>query len=150
MSRDPDRPLEENLDPADWGAIRALGHRMVDGELRLALITSASGRRWVIPKGVIDPGETAAGSAAREALEEAGLLGTLSDEPIGSYTYDKWGGTCRVEVFLMRVDEALDSWPESDIRTREWVSVTTAARRVREVDLKRLIKSVPDLLRGGT
>jgi 8-oxo-dGTP pyrophosphatase MutT (NUDIX family) len=126
-----------------------IGHRMMDGELRLALITSASGRRWVIPKGVIDPGETAAGSAAREALEEAGLIGTLSDEPIGSYTYDKWGGTCRVEVFLMRVDEALDNWPESDIRTREWVSVTTAARRVREIELKKIIRGVPELLRGG-
>jgi glutamate/tyrosine decarboxylase-like PLP-dependent enzyme len=30
MTRDPDRPVEENLDPADWEAIRALGHRMVD------------------------------------------------------------------------------------------------------------------------
>ena len=103
----------------------------------------------MIPKGVIDSGETAAGSAQREALEEAGLIGTLSDEPIGSYTYDKWGGTCRVEVFLMAVEEALDHWPESDIRTREWVSVTTAARRVREVELKKIIRSVPDLLAGG-
>lgn len=124
-------------------------HRMMDGELRIALITSASGRRWVIPKGVIDPGETAAASAERETLEEAGLIGTLSDEPIGSYTYDKWGGTCRVEVFLMAVEEALDNWPESDVRSREWVSVITAARRVREVELKKIIRSVPDLLRGG-
>jgi 8-oxo-dGTP pyrophosphatase MutT (NUDIX family) len=123
-------------------------HRMDDGELRIALITSFSGRRWVIPKGVIDPGETAAGSAEREALEEAGLIGTLSDEPIGSYTYDKWGGTCHVEVFLMHVREALEDWAEADTRSREWVSVTTAARRVREPELKRLIRRVPGLLRG--
>ncbi|MDY7108343.1 MAG: NUDIX hydrolase, partial [Planctomycetota bacterium] len=65
------------------------------------------------------------------------------------YTYDKWGGTCRVEVFLMNVKEVLDDWPEADMRTREWVSVSTAARRVREIELKRLIQRVPELLRGG-
>ncbi|MDY7109135.1 MAG: NUDIX domain-containing protein, partial [Planctomycetota bacterium] len=59
----------------DWlyNQSAVIAHRMEDGELRLALITSMSGRRWVLPKGVIDPGESAAGSAQREALEEAGL-----------------------------------------------------------------------------
>jgi 8-oxo-dGTP pyrophosphatase MutT (NUDIX family) len=135
----------------DWlfNQSAVIPHRMEDGELRIALITSMSGRRWVLPKGVIDPGETAAGSAKREALEEAGLIGTLSDEPIGSYTYDKWGGSCHVEVFLMNVREVLDDWPEADTRTREWVSVATAARRVREIELKKIIRGVPELLRGG-
>ena len=109
---------------------------------RIGLITSRSGARWVIPKGVIDPGETAAESASREAHEEAGLVGDVSPAAVGSYEYDKWGGTCRVEVFLMAVREALDTWAESEVRKRRWTSPEKAARLVREPDLKRLIKNL--------
>ena len=44
---------------------------------RVCLVTSRTGRRWVIPKGRIDPGHTAAEAARIEAWEEAGLLGVL-------------------------------------------------------------------------
>jgi len=124
-------------------------YRTANGVLQVALITSSGGKRWVLPKGVIDPGETAASSAEREALEEAGLLGTLSRHPIGQYIYEKWGGTCRVEVYLMAVTEARQTWPESDLRTRRWLSVEAAARRVDEPELKKMIRSVPDHLAAG-
>jgi len=124
-------------------------YRMVDGILQIALVTSSGGKRWVLPKGVIDPGETAASSAEREAMEEAGLIGTLSRHPIGQYTYEKWGGTCRVEVYLMAVTEVCRTWPESDLRTRRWLSVEAAARRVDEPQLKKIIRSVPDHLAAG-
>ena len=120
--------------------------RVENGTLEIALITSASGRRWVIPKGVIDPGETAAESAEREAMEEAGVMGPLSEEPIGTYTYDKWGGTCTVQVFLMHVVHVAEEWPEADQRMREWVPYDEAGRRVHEHGLKDLVFSLPDLL----
>src|SRR6185295_6322277 len=68
---------------------------------RICLITSSNGKRWVIPKGLIEPNHTAGEAALQEAWEEAGLVGVLQQEPVGSYLYDKWCGTCHVTVFLM-------------------------------------------------
>jgi len=132
----------------DWlyNQSAAIPYRYTEGQIRIALISSRSGRRWVIPKGVIDPGETAAGTAGREALEEAGLAGRLSQRPIGRYTYRKWGGTCRVQVFLLAVERALERWDESDFRVRQWMAVGEAAAHVREGDLQELIRRVPSLV----
>lgn len=45
------------------------------------LITSLNTRRWILPKGWLMPDMTLAGSAAREAFEEAGVL--LARTPAG-------------------------------------------------------------------
>jgi phosphohistidine phosphatase len=114
--------------------------------LEILLITSRKKKRWVIPKGIIEPDLTPSHSAAKEALEEAGLEGRVSPVPIGTYQYEKWGGTCKVEVYAMEVDKMLDDWLESH-RDREWVSVRTAISRVKENRLKSIIKSLPFFLR---
>src|SRR5262245_16490511 len=88
----------------------------------VCLITSSNGKRWVIPKGLIDPGHTAGESALLEAWEEAGLVGVLRPEPVGSYLYSKYGETYHVTVFLMEVTEAKTDWPERQLRQRLWLS----------------------------
>lgn len=87
-------------------------------------------------------------SAAKEALEEAGLVGTVSPNAIGSYSYEKWGGNCSVEVFAMQVSHEHEQW-EEDFRDREWMPVTEAAVRVQERKLKHIILSLPLFLRLG-
>src|SRR5258708_38114880 len=57
----------------------------------ICLITSSNGKRWVVPKGLIDPGHTAGEAALLEAWEEAGLGGGLRPEPGGRYLYNKFG-----------------------------------------------------------
>ena len=118
--------------------------RDANGEIQIALITSVSGKRWVVPKGLIDPGESAVESAERECEEEAGLVGAVSDEPIGRFQYNKWGGVCDVDVFLMRVEEQHEHWDESDVRERQWFSIEQAVENVREEDLKEIILQLPD------
>lgn len=56
---------------------------------RVCLVTSRTRRRWVIPKGKIDPGHTAADAARIEAWEGAGLIGVVGRVPLGSYEYAK-------------------------------------------------------------
>ena len=93
------------------------------------LITgSSSGRHWVVPKGIVDPGLSPAESAGVEAREEAGVEGKISDNRLGTFTYEKWGATCRVEVYAMEVSHILpmDVWEESH-RQRTWVAAETAA-----------------------
>ena len=101
-------------------------------------------RRWVIPKGWPMKGRTLPQSAAREALEEAGLDGLIGEEPIGFYNYQKLsrnGATehLRVTVFAMQVTRQRKSWPEKAERVTRWMSVEDAAAAVDEAELKQIL-----------
>jgi 8-oxo-dGTP pyrophosphatase MutT (NUDIX family) len=111
--------------------------------VEILLITSRSGKRWVIPKGIVEPELSPQESAQMEAFEEAGITGKIINETIGTYTYKKWGGTCSVQVFLLEVEKIFDEWPEDFFRTREWISVKEASKRVDEEELKKIIQSIP-------
>src|SRR5436190_19877278 len=89
---------------------------------RVCLITSRNGKRFVIPKGWIEPGQTAGETALQEAWEEAGLTGALEREPIGSYLYEKEGQRYHVTVFVMKVTAAEQDWSERSLRERSFVS----------------------------
>ena len=121
----------------------ALPFRRRDG-VEIMLITSRETRRWVIPKGWPMKGRSPHSTAAREALQEAGIRGQISKAAIGSYLYIKGGlGGQRwpvtVQVFPLPVRVELDSWREVHERTREWFSFIEAADLVAEPDLKTLI-----------
>src|SRR5258708_20379358 len=81
----------------------------------VCLVTSSNGRRWVIPKGMMEPGKTSGEIALQEAWEEAGLVGTLQPQPVGAYFYDKYGGTCHATVYRLDVTEFLTTFPTSRI-----------------------------------
>jgi 8-oxo-dGTP pyrophosphatase MutT (NUDIX family) len=107
---------------------------------RVCLITSRGGRRWVIPKGRIEPGQTPGEAALAEAWEEAGLVGALAGESVGCYDYEKFGLTHHVTVFVMIVTGQHDDWPERADRRREWVSIRAARGRVEERGLRDLLR----------
>ncbi len=111
-----------------------------DGQL--CLVTSSSGKRWVIPKGCMEPGKTSGELALQEAWEEAGLVGVLQPEPIGSYLYEKFGNLYHVIVFILHVTEAADDWPERTLRQRSWLTPTQALVRVEDRGLRELIRAV--------
>jgi len=121
--------------------------RYQDGRLEVLIVGSSKRKHWVIPKGIHDPGLSAQESAAKEAMEEAGVVGEVYTEPTGQYSYPKWDATCQVVVYPMRVTGILaeSEWPERH-RGRRWVSVTEAADTVRNDDVKRLILDLPDAL----
>lgn len=139
MSQFPDLTVRTKPD-GYYEQSAVIPYRLRDGRLEVLLITSRKRKRWVLPKGVREPDLSAAESAAKEALEEAGIGGRVSAEAVGRYAYRKWGGTCRVEVFAMEVESVLDRWAE-DFREREWLTPEEAARRVDEPALQRLLLS---------
>ena len=108
-----------------------------DGQV--CLVTSRSGRHWVIPKGMLEPGLTPAEIALQEAWEEAGLLGLLT-KAVGTYRYEKYGGTCLVTVFPMQVHEVRDDWPEADVRRRIWLDPDDAVDWVEEEGLREILR----------
>ena len=108
---------------------------------QVCLVTSSNGKRWVIPKGLIDPGQTAAETALQETWEEAGLVGVLQPEPVGTYLYEKFGGTCHVTVFVMQVTQVAEDWPECGLRQRCWVSASQAVARLEERGLREVVRA---------
>jgi phosphohistidine phosphatase len=108
------------------------------GGIEIALITSSDGKRWILPKGWIDEGESAAESALREAEEEAGLLGRVVGSALARYVYAKNEARRGVAVFLMCVTEELEHWPE-DHRRRRWVSLDEAGERLERHELRRMV-----------
>jgi 8-oxo-dGTP pyrophosphatase MutT (NUDIX family) len=115
---------------------------------RVCLVTSSSGRRWVVPKGQIDPGHTAGEAALVEAWEEAGLVGALDPEPLGTYAYEKLGRELHVLVFRMLVTEIRDEWPERHLRSRLWVTLDEALERIEESGLRDLLRLAFRLRQG--
>ena len=114
------------------------------GGVEIMLITSRETRRWIVPKGWPMKGRRPRGTAAREALEEAGITGKVARNAIGSYTYIKRGlggksWACRVDVFPLEVRMERDEWRERAQRTRQWLSYIEAAAAVTEPGLKALI-----------
>lgn len=122
-------------------------YRIQAGGIEVLLITSSRGKRWLIPKGLVEFGMTAANSAAKEAWEEAGIVGTVHTPAIGTYRIRKWRLPCQVEVFLMRVERLAEEYPEAQVRQRQWFSLTAASQRVKEPDLKHMIEQLPQALK---
>src|SRR5579872_3742880 len=91
----------------------ALPYRTTErSELEALLVTSRTTKRWILPKGWPMDGKPPHATAAKEAREEAGLVGRVAEEPIGSYSYAKRLKSgeaiqCEVHVFPMEVN-----WPK--------------------------------------
>jgi 8-oxo-dGTP pyrophosphatase MutT (NUDIX family) len=109
---------------------------------QLCLVTSRSGKRWVVPKGTMEPGKTSGEIALQEAWEEAGLTGVLHREPVGTYLYEKLGSTHHVVVYVMRVTEVAGTWPEDSFRQREWLSIAEALERIEDEGLREIVERV--------
>jgi 8-oxo-dGTP pyrophosphatase MutT (NUDIX family) len=125
--------------------------RRDDGTTEVMLVTSRETKRWVIPKGWPIGGAKPHASAAREALEEAGVVGRTVAEAIGAYHYDKRlkNGTearCKVEVFPLEVRSQRKRWREKGERKARWFDLSKAAEAVQEPGLRRLLRNLDGLL----
>ena len=97
---------------------------------RIVLVTARKSKRWIIPKGIVEKDMSPHDSAAKEAYEEAGVVGTVGKKELGRYSYPKWEGTCTVRVYPLYVEKLLDKWEEMHMRERRIVSVSEAVQMV--------------------
>jgi phosphohistidine phosphatase len=107
-------------------------YRIRNDRVEVALVTTSRGKGWIVPKGSVDQGERPRDAAIREAEEEAGLRGIVTRKPVGWYHDVRSNGRCRVDVYLMRVTNVLESWLEDSVRRRRWIHISDAADCLRE------------------
>ena len=113
----------------------AIPFRQRDGQLEVLLVTSRSSGDWIVPKGMVDPGLSAAEAAAQEAHEEAGVLGQLG--PLLGYVQT---AKARIAIFPLQVEEEMQDYLERGERKRRWFPAKEAAEKVRDGDLAVLIR----------
>lgn len=127
--------------------------RVVDGKLRVLLITRTRYRDLTLPKGKLDPGETLPEAAVREIHEETGLRVSLG-APVGVSRYAMPNG--RTKIVHYWATEATDAAvrstsfvPNKEVSSVEWMSVKKARARLSyPVDIE-ILDAFTALVDGG-
>ena len=110
-----------------------------EGNVEVLLVTRSCGKGWTVPKGHVEADLSSEQSAAKEALEEAGVLGVVHPEPVGSFGFTKGGRERTVALFAMSVTCELDGWPEMGRRDRRWVPMHEARWMVHRHEMGQII-----------
>jgi 8-oxo-dGTP pyrophosphatase MutT (NUDIX family) len=124
-------------------------YRFVDGRLEILLITNAHGHRWGIPKGHVEAPLKPHISAAKEAFEEAGVLGRTHPISVGAYVDETSTGL--IPTYLLEVDIELDekAWQEEHKRERLWIEADEYDKYVTDEGLLTVIKRGIGCLRSA-
>ena len=110
-----------------------------DGDCVSILLVRAkrSPETWILPKGHIEAGESAADTALRETQEEAGVTGELLG-PVGQpLEFDNGREFVRVQYFLIR---AVSESPHTDGRLKQWFPFEAAVAAVGFPETRRLLR----------
>jgi 8-oxo-dGTP pyrophosphatase MutT (NUDIX family) len=123
------------------------------------LISKRRSKKWRIPKGRAEPHLSLHENAAKEAFEEAGVIGYIAPAAVGIYRSEKsvlHSPTKRiieVWIYLLEVTDTLSDWPEKKKRITRWVTCEVAARQLSEPLLthlcQRLAKTCVDAARAA-
>ena len=133
--------------------VGALPYRLTkSGDLEVLLVTSRGTGQWIIPKGWPIDGVSDPEAAAREAYEEAGLMGVVDGKQIGTFAYEKETKESEdlspfiAEIYPMKVDRQLAFWPEFSQRRTTWLSIDLAIQTVTNASLAALLASAKPIL----
>ncbi len=113
------------------------------GGLEILLVTSRGKANWIIPKGKVKPGKSAAISAQEEVYEESGARGLLDQALVARCDLPAAGGETRehMQIFALEVQDLVLIWPEMFQRQRRWVSLAKAVEMVRAPHLRKALKA---------
>jgi 8-oxo-dGTP pyrophosphatase MutT (NUDIX family) len=114
--------------------VAAVCYRLADGSVQFKLVRTKAGR-WTFPKGHVEKGESPWVAAQREALEEAGVRGSIVSEPFLTFPHEKRSSDGRhveltVAAYLLHVESECDT-PEPG-RNPTWFRPEDAKQRLAE------------------
>ena len=99
-----------------------LPYRIVNGQPEFLLVCESFSRRWSIPKGHVEAGETDVQTALRELYEETGLTARLDTTRAASVEYAISGYARKKVVFYLGEVEGDPKVREGEIDKYKWVT----------------------------
>jgi 8-oxo-dGTP pyrophosphatase MutT (NUDIX family) len=114
--------------------VAAVCYRIHNDRLEFLLVQARRSGRWIFPKGGVEPGLTRSQSAALEALEEAGVHGSIEEAPFAQYAIPQSGaeqsspGESTIAAYLCAV-----TWltsPHEANRNPTWFSPEKAKKQL--------------------
>lgn len=120
----------------------ALPYSIVNDRVVFLLVTSRKTGRWIFPKGSISTGMTPWDSAAKEALEEAGVSGEIGTSAIGTYRNTDKGVPVEIDLYPLRVEAQLEAWQEMDQRLRHWALLAETKRLLSDRSLSNIAEGL--------
>lgn len=123
--------------------------------LETVIVLMLPERRWQLPKGVIDPGETSEQAALREVREEGGIeceIVEKLDTIEYWFTVDRDSSPARihkrVDFFLMRYLSGDVADHDHEVEDAVWVTFTEALARLEFESERDVVARALDLLAG--
>lgn len=118
-----------------------------DRKLHVLLVTSSSGNRWILPKGRQEPDMTPHEVAVMEAVEEAGIIGTLRHD---IRIRCKMNDGRFLQLYTMKISKLLSSWPEENLRLRRLLPITDALKMIEDYSVTRAMRRLAAQLNKET
>jgi diphosphoinositol-polyphosphate diphosphatase len=115
--------------------VAAVCYRRVGKSVEFKLVRTIRGGHWTLPKGYIEEGEAPWVSAKREALEEAGVRGSIVYQPFLFFPHEKHTLDDRhveltVAAYLLRVESEEDTFEPG--RDPTWFPPDQAKQKLAE------------------
>ena len=128
--------------------------RKNESQLEVAIVAVNPSRRWQLPKGIVDAGETPEITAVREVCEEVGIETDLI-APIETIEYwyvgDRQGERVRfhkrVHFYLLRYRGGDVANHDYEIAEARWVSVNDAAEMLAFKNEKDVLVKAAELIK---
>jgi hypothetical protein len=97
-------PMQRGASMLEAGALAY--RRLENGELEILLVSKKRSKRWGISKGRVNAALSFGETAAKEAFEEAGVIGRVSPNSVGMFRANKTTPTPKiVEVWVYLLED---------------------------------------------
>ncbi len=116
----------------------------IDAPKRLVLVTARRSGEWILPTGRTERSYSDRRIAVLEAHEEAGARGQLDRKFKQRLQVQAYRGkdTSHLTLYLLKVEELLEHWPEHGQRQRQLVGAEDLHRYFRDKKLLKLLRAM--------
>lgn len=116
-------------------------------EIRVMLVTPSAGGGWILPKGNIAKRMDTLKSAAKEALEEAGVVGVCENHVLGIVNVNKTtDDIATIHIYPLAIERILSRWEEEGTRCRRLFQIDQAIRIMKTEESAEVLRNLKKLV----